>query len=71
MKLYKVWLNGNNPSVFNVLNILRINSEWKLLTSCSNKENSYLTEDNGYPEDVRLIAANYIYRAKDLSKLFN
>lgn len=26
----------------------------------------YLTEDEGYPEEVRLIAANYLYRAKDL-----
>jgi len=26
----------------------------------------YLTEEEGYPEEVRLIAANYLYRAKDL-----
>ncbi|MEM9547029.1 MAG: peptidylprolyl isomerase [Bacteroidota bacterium] len=27
----------------------------------------YLTEDEGYPDNVRLIAANYIYRARDLN----
>ena len=26
----------------------------------------YLTDKDGYPEEVRLIAANYLYRAKDL-----
>jgi cyclophilin family peptidyl-prolyl cis-trans isomerase/HEAT repeat protein len=27
----------------------------------------YLTDEAGYPEDIRLIAANYLYRAKDVN----